>query len=244
MEIETQSQKQEFAKLKQTTPKIGGNNANAREAVSTGGSEERRERTRSQGKYLSTAATFSLSGHLSEAEHAFMPGDLIKRLGASAGQLPPAPSSFPGTGAVLFVDVSGFTKLGEKLMAENVPVKAALKLANIITKVLKELATACLDNGGEIGKFAGDALLCVWDSKDMDKAEKLAKQAGYDMLLAMEHLNKMEGTELKIHGGIAKGSLLHIHLGSENDDLRWYLIAGEAVAAATMLGKGSKHEKK
>lgn len=155
MEIETQSQKQEFAKLKQTTPKIGGSNANARESVSAGvGSEEKRERTRSQGKYLSTAATFSLSGHLSEAEHAFMPGDLIKRLGSSAGQLPPAPSSFAGTGAVLFVDVSGglrfnegvkkknlmlvfvtgFTKLGEKLMAENVPVKAALKLANIITK--------------------------------------------------------------------------------------------------------------
>lgn len=103
-----------------------------------------RERTRSQGKYLSTAGTFSLGTQLSEAEQAFMPGDLIKRLGASAGQLPPAPSAFAvsvwggrvssfvkltseeikttimikGGGAVLFVDVSGFTKLGESLLKE------------------------------------------------------------------------------------------------------------------------------
>lgn len=43
------------------------------------------------------------------------------------------------------------------------------------------------------------------------------------MLAAMQHLNKIEGTALRIHGGIAKGSLIHIHLGSQNDDLRYVL---------------------
>jgi len=183
-------------------------------------------------KYRSTAVEgLELSLH----EQAFMPGDLLKRLGASAGQLPPAPSVFSGQGAVLFVDVSGFTKLAEKLNKDNVPVKASEKLANTITRVLEVLAQVCLDCGGEIGKFAGDALLCVWESADLSKAELLAKHCAVQMLQQMENLNRIEKVELQIHGGVAKGSIVHFHFGSSDDDLRWYLISGEAVAAATTL---------
>ena len=156
-------------------------------------------------------------------------------MGESAGQLPPAPSTFSGVGAVLFVDVSGFTKLAERLGKENVPVKASEKLANTITRVLEVLAQVCLDGGGEVGKFAGDALLCVWEDKDMDKAELLARHCAVQMLIQMENLNRIEKVDLQIHGGVAKGSIVHFHFGSSDDDLRWYLVSGEAVAAATTL---------
>ena len=172
---------------------------------------------------------------LSVHEQAFMPGDLLKRLGNSAGQLPPAPSLFASSGAVLFVDVSGFTALDEKLGKEHLPVKASEKLATTITKVLEVLARVCLDCDGEVGKFAGDALLCVWEMKDIDKAETFAKHCAIQMLIEIEKLNKKEDLELQIHGGIAKGSIVHFHFGSIDDDLRWYLISGEAVTAATTL---------
>lgn len=194
--------------------------------------DEKRQSRKSVSKYRSAAeGGLELSPH----EQAFMPGDLLKRLGQSAGQLPPAPSVFPGQGAVLFVDVSGFTRLAERLNKENVPVTASQKLAATITRVLEVLAQVCLDCGGEVGKFAGDALLCVWESNDLNKAELLAKHCAVQMLTEMENLNRIEKVDLQIHGGVAKGSIVHFHFGSSDDDLRWYLISGEAVAAATTL---------
>ncbi|KAH9253131.1 hypothetical protein BASA81_008813 [Batrachochytrium salamandrivorans] len=168
-------------------------------------------------------------------EQAFLPGDLLYRLGQSAGQLPPAPSVFSAQGAVLFVDVSGFTALAERLGKENVPVKASEKLAFTITRVLQVLAKVALDGGGEVGKFAGDALLCVWESDDLDKAENLAKHAAVEMLVQMEVLNRKEKVDLQIHGGVAKGSIVHFHFGSQDDDLRWYIISGEAAVSATTV---------
>jgi class 3 adenylate cyclase len=213
-----------------------GTSGGGRQAGSTGEAlkEEDRPRAKSASRYKSTSDGL-FSQQLSESEQAFMPGDLLKRLGESAGQMPPAPSMFVGYGAVLFVDVSGFTALGEKLRGELVPAKASMRLADTIRKVLCLLAKCCLDGGGEVGKFAGDALLCVWDNKDVDKATRAAQRAAVDMLIALEEHNKMERTTLQIHGGVAKGSILHFHLGSPDDDLRTYLIAGEAVAAATQL---------
>jgi len=211
-----------------------GSNGEALSSGSPGLRNSRVDRARSQGKYKSTSEGI-FNKQLSESEQAFMPGDLLIRLGESAGQMPPAPSMFVGQGAVLFVDVSGFTALGEYYRAELVPVKASEKLAEIIRKVLCLLAKCCLDGGGEVGKFAGDALLCVWDNKDLDKASRMAQHAAVRMLIELEEHNKMERTTLQIHGGIARGSILHFHLGSPDDDLRTYLIAGEAVAAATQL---------
>jgi len=186
------------------------------------------------GRYKSTSDTQRMM-HLSMAEQAFMPGDLVHRLGESAGQLPPTPSFFVGSGAILFVDVSGFTKLSETLRAKLVPVQAAEVLASTIRKVLEMLALACLNCGGDVAKFAGDALLCVWDNEDVMAAEIMARRAAVDMLTKLKELNALDKTDLQIHGGIGRGSILHFHLGSADDDLRTYIIAGEAVSAATTV---------
>ena len=173
---------------------------------------------------------------MSEAERAFLPREVQRRLGARVGQLPPAPSVFPGFGAVLFVDISGFTALGERLRERFPAERAAELLSNHVVQVLDSLSRICLQFNGDVAKFAGDALLCVWEGTEEDDAMDRARACSVEMLMWVRGYNRSAGSEaLAIHGGVAKGSLLHFHLGSPDDDLRWYLVAGEAVAGATTM---------
>jgi len=137
----------------------------------------------------------------------------------------------------MFVDVSGFTSLGEELRASHGPVQGGQMLAERITHVISQLATLCLDFGGDVSKFAGDALLCVWEGGPEEEMLREASQCALAMLAMMreEAAATANGSRLEIHGGLARGSLLHFHLGSADDQLRWYLMAGEALAGATAL---------
>ncbi|KAL6055826.1 Guanylate cyclase domain-containing protein [Balamuthia mandrillaris] len=70
--------------------------------------------------------------------------------------------SFPG--AVVFVDISGFTPLTEALCRSS-----AAKGGEIMHLVLERIFTELLDlveeYGGDVIKFAGDALLIAWNSQ-------------------------------------------------------------------------------
>ena len=179
-----------------------------------------------------TSSVFEMSA----TEAAFLTQDVRERLAASAGQLPPVPAVFPRQGAVLFVDISGFTALGERLRATMSPEAAAERLARQITYVLNELTRICLNSGGDVSKFAGDALLCTFTGKSEDDALEKAENCAIDMLMGLRRFNLSSGLDtLQVHGGVSKGSILYFHLGSSDDDLRWSLIAGEAVAGATSL---------
>ena len=84
----------------------------------------RMSRKMSRKRYAQKESLFKLS----RAERAFLPLEVKKRLGQAAGQLPPAPCMFNSHGAVMFVDVSGFTLLGETLRAKFSPQVAAGKV--------------------------------------------------------------------------------------------------------------------
>ena len=171
---------------------------------------------------------------LSSSEAAFLPRTVKRALAENDGNLPAAPNVFASTGAVLFVDISGFTALGARLRRTNSAGDAAARLARIITYVLAELTTVCLDFGGDVAKFAGDALMCCWEG-DLEDSLASAKLCAVEMLLAMKKYNATSKSQLDVHGGIAQGSILNVHLGSSDDDLRWYLVAGEAVSGATSM---------
>jgi len=87
-----------------------------------------------------------------------------------------------------------------------------------------------------VAKFAGDALLCTFQGADEEECLIRAQNCAVDMLMGMRRYNNSATSgQLQIHGGIAKGSILHFHLGSSDDELRWYLVAGDAVASAISL---------
>src|SRR6266496_6329382 len=62
--------------------------------------------------------------------------------------------------AVLFADISGFTLLTER-MAEKGPTGVET-LARILNEYFGQLIDIIHDYGGDVVKFAGDAVIAVW----------------------------------------------------------------------------------
>src|SRR5678816_4794819 len=63
--------------------------------------------------------------------------------------------------AVLFADISGFTLLTER-MAEKGPTGVE-SLARILNEYFGQLIDIIHDYGGDVVKFAGDAVIAVWN---------------------------------------------------------------------------------
>lgn len=181
---------------------------------------------------------------MTATEAAFLPRDVRERLSQFVnGTLPPAPAIYFKQGAAMFVDISGFSALGETLKNNSEDGKqAAEELARQIICVLNELTKICLAAGGDVAKYAGDALLCTFQVGSEDECLVRAQNCALDMLMSMRRYNYSSsvgggggGAQLEIHGGISLGTIMHFHLGSSDDELRWYLVAGDAVASAVSL---------
>eukprot|EP01032_Pedospumella_encystans_P010660 gene10660-12444_t len=75
-------------------------------------------------------------------------------------------------GALLFVDISGFTVLSQKLKVDD--------LKNHINAYFQKIVDIIDKYDGEIIKFAGDALFIVWQTKVSDTADENFLQASKD----------------------------------------------------------------
>src|SRR3954469_7920388 len=65
-------------------------------------------------------------------------------------------------GTCVFVDVSGFTRLSERL-ARRGGREGAEQLADAIGRCFERLLAAAYDKGGGLVKFGGDALLLLFE---------------------------------------------------------------------------------
>ena len=71
---------------------------------------------------------------------------------------------------MLFCDVSGFTKLSEAL-AQKGPVGAE-DLGFYLNRYMERLVRIIARCGGDVFKFAGDAILVLWPPTDNEPDEK------------------------------------------------------------------------
>jgi len=81
----------------------------------------------------------------------------------------PSAESFPAI--VLLADVSGFTKMAERLNAEgrgwsirgtNKALEGAERMREILNVTFGKMVTEIVAAGGDVVKFAGDALIAIW----------------------------------------------------------------------------------
>ncbi|HEY3476304.1 MAG TPA: AAA family ATPase, partial [Anaerolineales bacterium] len=96
---------------------------------------------------------------LTELLASYVPKLIQKRVIANPSPIE-APFSEDLHAAILFADISGFTLLTER-MAEKGPTGAET-LARILNEYFGQLIDIIHDYGGDVVKFAGDAVIAVW----------------------------------------------------------------------------------
>src|ERR1051326_4432529 len=96
---------------------------------------------------------------LLETLGSYVPAMIIRRAEQGIAQFTqPTVEKFSAT--VLFADISGFTALTERLAARGAA--GAEDLTHLLNTYLGQLIDLITIHGGDIVKFAGDAVLALW----------------------------------------------------------------------------------
>ena len=151
----------------------------------------------------------------------------------------PEIQQFPA--AILFLDISGFTSLNEKLA--QLGAAGPELVSNHINSYFASLIKAVSEHGGDVLKFAGDALICLWGSKTeintpLEVLTLRAIQCGFDIQTRLDKYDSNEGFSLTLHIGIGSGELYSLWVGS-NDSWE-YLVSGEPLAQLRTAVDNSK----
>ena len=170
---------------------------------------------------------------LIETLASYVPALIIRRsLAQSTAVSEPVRESFAAS--VLFADISGFTALTEKL-AQQGPVGVE-ELTRILNAYFGRLIALIHAHGGDIVKFAGDALLALWPvTADSDLAS-VTQQVAQCSLAIQQELSQYEvaeGLRLALRMGIGCGEVFTVHVGGVFK--RWeFLVAGAPLVQVSM----------
>lgn len=143
----------------------------------------------------------------------------------------------------MFADVSGFTKLSEHL-ANSGP-GGAEKLAFYLNRYLEQITAKVRKEGGDVFKFAGDAMIIIWlpdedysyfnaKKREQSRCEMIARavQAARAIQKEFHNAEIIKGfVKLSIKIGIGYGETSLLFVGGQFGRVE-YLISGTSVAQA------------
>lgn len=106
----------------------------------------------------------------------------------------PAAESFPAT--VLFADISGFTGITEQLASQGPA--GVEELTRVLNAYFEQLIAIITASGGDVVKFAGDALLAIWPVEfgELGGSVVLHPKAGAQGEKAVHRLSSTVNTSL------------------------------------------------
>lgn len=138
--------------------------------------------------------------------------------------------------AVLFSDISGFTKLAERL-GDHGPTGLE-ELTNALNSYFERLIALIVEHGGDVVKMAGDALIAVWkieegEADSLSAATIRAAACAKEVQANLQNVEAGEGVRLTSKIGIDAGEVLVLHVGGQFD--RWEML----VAGAPIVGVGA-----
>src|SRR5829696_3712287 len=140
----------------------------------------------------------------------------------------------PVDGTCVLVDVSGFTKLSERL-ARRGGREGAEQLADAIGRCFESLLGVAYDKGGGLLKFGGDALLLLFDG---DAHRERACACAVAMAGRLRELGPIEtgagAVTLRMSVGVHSAEYLLFAVGGSHREL---LIAGPAASAVVRMEK-------
>ena len=134
-------------------------------------------------------------------------------------------------GTIAFVDVSGFTKLSERL-AKHGKVGAE-ELTDAIGSCFAHLLAIAYENGGGLIKFGGDALLLLFTG---DRHEARACHAAVGMRRALRQVGRLDVSghriQLRMSVGVHSGTFHFFLVGRSHREL---IVTGPAASEAVAM---------
>ena len=134
---------------------------------------------------------------------------------------------------VMFSDLVTFTQ-----MSGNMEPRAVIEVLN---EYFDRMCPIVLEEGGDIDKFIGDAIMAIFeDKRDADPPELRAVRAGLRMQEALSAWNQTRGTAIHMRIGINTGPLVRGDLGSRFVR-RDYTVIGDTVNRANRYESNAPH---
>jgi class 3 adenylate cyclase/tetratricopeptide (TPR) repeat protein len=134
-------------------------------------------------------------------------------------------------GTLVFADISGFTKLTERLAAKGKI--GAEEMSDHLDRVLSELLDASYGYGGWLVKWGGDALLLMFEGNGHVERACVASAAMRSTLRTAGLLDTSTGrVRLQMSIGVHTGTFTFHFLGSRHREL---LITGDAATVTAQL---------
>src|SRR5262249_3484586 len=138
----------------------------------------------------------------------YLPALIVRRLVADPAPIP-LPAAEEYQAAVLFADISGFPALTERLAAQGSA--GAELLTHLLNTYFGRLIDIVHAHGGDVVKFAGDALLAVWqDEPGQDDLAALTHRAAQCALAVQSALlgyETAEGVRLALRVAVGAGAV-------------------------------------
>lgn len=134
----------------------------------------------------------------------------------------------PVDGTVVFVDISGFTKLSEKLAKAGRV--GAEEMADAINRCFTELLAIAYEEDGSLLKFGGDALFLLFSGGPKEDHAVRAVRAAAGMRKRLREVGKIQTTR----GTVGLRMSIGVHTGTYD-----FFLAGESHHELLVTGPGA-----
>ncbi len=181
--------------------------------------------------------------HLLETLNSYVPICISQWL-TETPEISPEPHRERFAAAVLMADISGFTALTERL-AKCGP-SGAEELTRLVNAYFEQLIDLIHAHGGDVLKFAGDALIAQWmadhQSAEQPDVAQAVRRAALCSLAIQAHLHAYRVTDettLSLKMSLGAGEMLLARLGGVDD--HWlFLVAGEPLVQAGQVSESAR----
>jgi class 3 adenylate cyclase len=169
--------------------------------------------------------------------------DLLQRRLVDHPESVATPHADHVVGALLLADIAGFTAITEQLARQGPG--GAEALSGLLNAAFGPLLAQVAEAGGDVLKFAGDALLVCWPMIGDDPAAGLALatrravRCAQVMQTTLQGYAAAERIELSLRVGVGAGEVVLLDVGGALDR-RELLVGGEAVPQTTAAARDAQ----
>ncbi len=166
----------------------------------------------------------------------YVPAMVLQRLSAGPGD----PEVARSEASVLFADISGFSKLTERLAAMGPT--GLEELSGALNAYFDRLIEAIASHGGDVVKMAGDALIAVWvvpPGESLAASTLRASRCGLILQETLQNYQVAEGIRLSSKMGIGAGEVASMFVRGEQGRLE-VLVTGPPLVQMGLAEKRAR----